>query len=225
MASYYGQAAPAPNGQHYQNNAQYGPPASGSYSNPQYQSTTSRPSAPSAPPPHFSDPKQAQLWQWFSAVDRDRSGQITVLELQNALMNGNWTPFREDTVRLMIHMFDRDGSGTIGFDEFGALWKYITDWKQCFDGFDRDRSGTIDFRELQTALTSFGYNLSQQFYGLLLRKFDRKGSGHIDFDAFIKLCVQLRSMTNQFQAYDRQRTGVVTVSYEQFLGMVFQILP
>lgn len=29
-------------------------------------------------------------------------------------------------------MFDKDNSGTINFDEFGALWKYVTDWQQCF---------------------------------------------------------------------------------------------
>ena len=36
-------------------------------------------------PPQGADP---QLWQWFVNVDRDRSGSITVDELQNALVNG-----------------------------------------------------------------------------------------------------------------------------------------
>jgi hypothetical protein len=38
----------------------------------------------SGPPPGV-DP---QLWQWFSAVDSDRSGAISVTELQTALVNG-----------------------------------------------------------------------------------------------------------------------------------------
>ena len=53
-------------------------------------------------------------------------------------------------------MFDKDNSGTIDFPEFAALWKYVTDWQQCFRGFDRDNSGTIDGNELKNALTSFG---------------------------------------------------------------------
>ena len=29
-------------------------------------------------------------------------------------------------------MFDKDGNGTINFQEFGALWKYINDWQNTF---------------------------------------------------------------------------------------------
>lgn len=60
--------------------------------------------------------------------------------------------------------------------EFSALWKYIQDWRQCFDRyatrvkdhvlpvifvcrFDKDKSGNIDANELQQALNSFGYRL------------------------------------------------------------------
>jgi Ca2+-binding EF-hand superfamily protein len=53
-------------------------------------------------------------------------------------------------------MFDRDRNGTIGFNEFQALWKYITDWQSTFRSYDRDNSGNIDRNELKTALSSFG---------------------------------------------------------------------
>jgi hypothetical protein len=45
-------------------------------------------------PPQGADP---QLWQWFVNVDRDRSGSITVDELQSALVNG-------EQYRLFHHM-------------------------------------------------------------------------------------------------------------------------
>lgn len=51
-------------------------------------------------------------------------------------------------------MFDRQNRGTINFEDFGALWKYVTDWQTCFRSFDRDNSGNIDGNELRTALTS-----------------------------------------------------------------------
>ena len=55
-----------------------------------------------------------------------------------------------------VGMFDRDHSGNINFQEFGALWKYIQDWQTTFRSYDRDNSGSIDQGELKTALTSFG---------------------------------------------------------------------
>jgi Ca2+-binding EF-hand superfamily protein len=77
----------------------------------------------------------------------------------------------------MLGMFDRQHKGTIGFEDFGALWKYVkdfkppknlyyhqfifnfplqvTDWQACFRSFDRDNSGNIDANELKHALTTF----------------------------------------------------------------------
>jgi len=41
-------------------------------------------------PQHYAPPQGAdpQLWQWFTNVDTDRSGAISVSELQSALVNG-----------------------------------------------------------------------------------------------------------------------------------------
>ena len=55
------------------------------------------------PAPPGADP---QLWYWFQAVDTDCSGFLTVDELQRALINGDWTPFNIETVRMMVSMFD-----------------------------------------------------------------------------------------------------------------------
>ena len=52
----------------------------------------------------------------------------------------------------MIGMFDRDRTGTINFNEFGALWKYVQDWQTTFKSYDRDNSGSIDKNELKTGL-------------------------------------------------------------------------
>jgi Ca2+-binding EF-hand superfamily protein len=105
----------------------------------------------------------------------DRSGHLTTDELQRALVNGDWQPFNIETVRLMMNLFDKDGSGTINFHEFSALWKYIKDWQQCFQSFDRDRSGSIDKQELKQALYQFGYNVSDRLVEQTIKKFDRSG--------------------------------------------------
>lgn len=88
-------------------------------------------------------------------------------------------------------MFDKKQVGTVSFEEFGALWKYVTDWESCFRSFDRDNSGNIDRNELKTALTNFGYRLTDQTIDMLIRKYDRAGRGTIYFDDFIQCCIVL----------------------------------
>lgn len=163
------------------------------------------------------------LWQVFQSVDKDRSGQITMHELGQALSNGTWTPFNPETIRLMIGMFDRDGSGGINFQEFQGLWKYVTDWQNCFRSFDRDNSGSIDRNEMKAALTTFGYRLSDQFVDILIRKFDRQGRGCVAFDDFIQCCVVLHTLTASFRQFDTDQDGWITIGFEQFLTLVFNL--
>jgi Ca2+-binding EF-hand superfamily protein len=74
-----------------------------------------------------------------------------------------------------LSSFKIDNSGTIDFNEFAGLWKYIEDWKRCFQAFDEDNSGNIDANEMAKALRSFGYNLSENFIRVLVQKFDKYG--------------------------------------------------
>ncbi|XP_063915576.1 programmed cell death protein 6 isoform X2 [Zophobas morio] len=174
---------------------------------------------------HFMSPMPSRefLWDVFQRVDRDRSGYINADELQLALSNGTWSPFNPETVRLMIGMFDRRNRGQVSFDDFGALWKYVTDWQNCFRSFDRDSSGNIDKQELKTALTTFGYRLSDGLVETLIRKFDRHGNGTILFDDFIQCCIILYTLTAAFRQHDTDQDGVITIHYEQFLSMVFSL--
>ncbi|KAF9192816.1 Alpha-1 3/1 6-mannosyltransferase alg-2 [Haplosporangium sp. Z 11] len=163
---------------------------------------------------------QSSLKDWFDAVDTDHSGSLSCEELQRALMNGDWTPFNVETVRLMMNMFDRDNDGTISFNEFIGLWNYIEKWKACFQTYDLDGSGTIDAMELQKALRGFGYNLSESIVSLIVTKYDVRGKGDISFDNFVQSCVTVQTLTDSFRRIDVAGTGVVTMTYEQFLGLV-----
>lgn len=44
--------------------------------------------------------------------------------------------------------------------------------------------------------------------------------GHVTFDDFIALCIQLQTLTGAFRQHDTDMDGFVTISYEQFLSMV-----
>jgi len=169
------------------------------------------------------DVSDAFLQQVFRKVDADGSGSISSNELQSALSNGTWSPFNPETVRMMIGMFDHDNSSTINFNEFKSLWNFITQWEKVFRGFDEDKSGSIDKNELRKALTTFGYRLSDRFYDLLIKKFDRTGRGTVAFDDFIQACVSIQTLTNAFRQYDRLQNGQITINYEEFLQLVFSL--
>lgn len=115
------------------------------------------------------------LMKVFQQVDKDHSNAINATELQSCLSNGTWEPFNAETVKLMITIFDRSHKGQLNFEEFKQLWKYIEDWRQCFQSFDKDKSGYINKEELKMALTTFGYQLSDSFYDLLFTKFIKGG--------------------------------------------------
>jgi len=174
-------------------------------------------------PPHGADP---QLWQWFSNVDEDRSGSITATELQTALINGDWSRFDLDTVKMLMSIFDTDRNGTINFTEFAGLWRYIVDWQNVFRHFDRDRSGTIEGRELAEALRSFGYTLSPHLLTLVEQKYSSgpvAGYGPppgITFDRFVRACVVVKTLTEAFQRADTDRDGWIYINYEQFMQIV-----
>ncbi|XP_053323472.1 programmed cell death protein 6 isoform X2 [Spea bombifrons] len=173
-------------------------------------------------PPGNNMQDQSFLWNVFQRVDRDRSGVISDSELQQALSNGTWTPFNPATVSAIISMFDREQKGGVNFQEFSGVWKYITDWQNIFRTYDRDNSGMIDKNELKQALT--GYRLTDQFYDILIRKFDRQRRGQVAFDDFIQCCIVLQRLTDVFRRYDTDHDGWIQISYEQYLSMVFSVV-
>ncbi|KAL1480983.1 hypothetical protein MTO96_050578 [Rhipicephalus appendiculatus] len=155
----------------------------------------------------------------FYKVDKDRSGRVDAVELQQCLSKGTWKPFNPKMVRMMMNIFDRSRTDTLSFDDFVSLWNYINDWLRCFQDFDKDRSGSINRYELREALRSFGYRLSDEAVNLLLVKYDRERKGAISFDDYILCCVTLQTLTSAFKSYDTDQDGYITISYENFLKL------
>ncbi|KAK9051887.1 hypothetical protein SSX86_028515 [Deinandra increscens subsp. villosa] len=64
------------------------------------------------------------LKDWFDRVDSDQKGGITSIQLQRALAVGN-LQFPLTIVQQMIRMYDFDRNGTMSFEEFVALNKFL----------------------------------------------------------------------------------------------------
>ena len=159
-----------------------------------------------------------QIQKLFNKVDKDRSGHISAMELQKALVNGNWSKFSEEACKLMINMFDQQRKGMVNIHEFGALFSCINQWKATFESIDQDRSGYIDEIELSRAFQLMGYQFSPMFVQNLLSKYDAR-KRRLTLDNFIVCCVEIQRLTNSFRCRDLTCSGQATLNYEDFLGI------
>ncbi|TQV97314.1 EF-hand domain pair domain-containing protein [Cordyceps javanica] len=203
---------PSPTNSHAQNlrqtsNHGHSPPVQASSHRPPPFSP-GRPSPTSIPP---LSPAPPDLVAMFHKVDIDGTGALTEKELSAALVNGDYTPFDIETVRMMIRMFDADRSGSISFDEFRGLLSFLDEWRKLFDLFDVDNSRNISLPEFTDALIKFNYRLSPQFVELLFHTYDKRQEGAMSFDLFIQACIWLKRMTDVFKKYDVENPGNISL--------------
>ncbi|KAI9788995.1 MAG: hypothetical protein M1816_006453 [Peltula sp. TS41687] len=144
---------PGPSGPYH---PQSPPPSNYGFGPPPPQRYHNRPPVQSKTPPGIASPPavgaDASLFPLFRVVDQDGSGRLSENELRSALVNGDFTTFDPHTVRMMIRLFNTDGRGTIGFEEFCNLWQFLAAWRSLFDRFDEDGSGNINLNEFGKAL-------------------------------------------------------------------------
>ncbi|XP_043711073.1 caltractin-like [Telopea speciosissima] len=59
--------------------------------------------------------------------------------------------------------------------------------KEAFELFDTDGSGTIDAKELNVAMRSLGFEMTDEQINQMIADVDKDGSGAIDFDEFVHM--------------------------------------
>ncbi|XP_022099865.1 sorcin-like isoform X2 [Acanthaster planci] len=152
-------------------------------------------------------------------------GQIDTRELQRALtasgIAGSYQSFSKATCKVLILMLDHDRSGMMGFNEFKELWNVLNQWKASFLTTDRDRSGTLEPHELHHALLNFGYNLSPNALGAIIRRF--AVNGRISLDDYILCSIRLRTVTDHFKMRDTSRNGHANFQYDDFIQVVMSV--
>lgn len=160
---------------------------------------------------------------FFHAVDHDHSGKISADELRAVLVNGHKQHFSENCCRLLISLFDIEKNGTVDINGFRQLYNYVNEWLNIFKSYDKDGSQAIDEQELSQALQKMGYTFSDKFIKYLIDKNDMVEHKRITVDQFIVLCVQIQKFTEVFRSRDKDFTGVITISFEDFLGVALSV--
>ncbi|KAL5679120.1 hypothetical protein ACJX0J_005505, partial [Zea mays] len=136
------------------------------------------------------------LREWFDRVDAGRTGNITAAQLQGALAVGNLN-FPISVVQQMIRMYDFDRNGTMNFEEFLALNKFLQKVQNVFSTLDRGR-GFLSLEEVYQALIKLGFSLDSPAFYTVCESFDKSKKGMIQLDEFISLCIFVQSARSYF---------------------------
>ncbi|XP_042494581.1 sorcin-like [Macadamia integrifolia] len=157
----------------------------------------------------------ANLREWFQRVDSNNKGSITAPQLKSALAVGN-LDFPLSVVEQMIRMYDFDRNGTMSFQEFLALNKFLLKVQQAFSDLERGR-GYLVPDDVYDALMKVGFSLDSPAFYTACESFDQKKDGRFHLDDFISLCIFLQSARNLFNSFDTAKQGRVTLDFNQLV--------
>eukprot|EP00274_Cyanoptyche_gloeocystis_P007843 CAMPEP_0196653436 /NCGR_PEP_ID=MMETSP1086-20130531/3059_1 /TAXON_ID=77921 /ORGANISM="Cyanoptyche gloeocystis , Strain SAG4.97" /LENGTH=99 /DNA_ID=CAMNT_0041984633 /DNA_START=400 /DNA_END=696 /DNA_ORIENTATION=+ len=94
----------------------------------------------------------------------------------------------------MISDIDKDGSGTIDFEEFLEMMTQKMSEKdpkedilKAFKLFDDDSTGKISFKNLKRVAKELGENMTDEELQEMIDEFDKDGDGEINEDEFMAI--------------------------------------
>mmetsp|Transcript_51706 Transcript_51706/g.155185 ORF Transcript_51706/g.155185 Transcript_51706/m.155185 type:complete len:150 (-) Transcript_51706:88-537(-) len=123
----------------------------------------------------------------------DYIGTIDAKELKVAMRALGFEPKKEE-VRKMIAEVDKDGSGTIDFDEFIAMMTVKMgerdsreEMMKAFRLFDDDETGKISFRNLKRVAKELGEKMTDEELQEMIDEADMDGDGEVCQDEFLRI--------------------------------------
>ncbi|VAI10263.1 unnamed protein product [Triticum turgidum subsp. durum] len=137
------------------------------------------------------------LREWFDRVDAAGTGNITSPQLQSALAVGN-LDFPLSVVQQMIRMYDFDRNGTMSFEEFLALNKFLQKVQTVFSSLERGR-GFLSLEDVYEALIKLSFSLDSPAFYTVCESFDKSKKGMVRLDEFISICIFVQSARNVFR--------------------------
>ncbi|XP_064622189.1 uncharacterized protein LOC135484541 [Lineus longissimus] len=165
---------------------------------------------------HLTETQITELREAFTFFDEDGNERISSTELRKAMQAFGDNPTLAEAEE-MIKAVDRDGNGTVEFNEFvelmGKKMVFVDpekELKEAFRKFDRNGDGKITPEELRYYLTNFGdekFSIveAEEF----IREFDTNHDGVIDYQEFCHMITNSFNSSLDIRAV-RSRLGLFT---------------
>eukprot|EP01006_Ploeotia_vitrea_P029924 TRINITY_DN62384_c0_g1_i1.p1 TRINITY_DN62384_c0_g1~~TRINITY_DN62384_c0_g1_i1.p1 ORF type:complete len:184 (+),score=97.51 TRINITY_DN62384_c0_g1_i1:39-590(+) len=90
--------------------------------------------------------------------------------------------------------------------------------KEAFDLFDTDKSGSIDYHELKVAMRALGFDVRKAEVLKLMKEYDRKETGQIDYADFVDIMTTKMSerdpqeeIRKAFSLFDDDNSGAISL--------------
>jgi len=183
-------------------------------------------------------PRADQLsWeQKFQISDKDRSGFLTILELEDMIIGNTNTRFTQETAKDLLKLFEGDGGGRIEMNEFCAMNQFVSQLHAAFQAEDRDRSRRLGVAEVQSALARENLMIDPATIERIIKKFayvstyrsrtTRTGlppAPNIDFEEFVRLSATVAMAKNAFLRRDPNNSGRISLTMGEFVGLVIEL--
>ncbi|XP_058212277.1 probable calcium-binding protein CML35 [Rhododendron vialii] len=132
-----------------------------------------------------------ELVQALKMTDKEGNGKITRKQLEAVLSRVGGEPPSEEELTKMLDEVDRDGNGSISFEEFGAISSAFgppacdTELRDAFEFFDTNRDGRITAEELHAVFSAIGDGrCTLEDCRRMISGVDKNGDGFVCFEDF-----------------------------------------
>eukprot|EP00301_Raphidiophrys_heterophryoidea_P008749 c1317_g1_i1.p1 GENE.c1317_g1_i1~~c1317_g1_i1.p1 ORF type:complete len:150 (-),score=35.57 c1317_g1_i1:331-780(-) len=127
----------------------------------------------------------------FSVFDKNGDGSISISELEKVFTSLGYKNSPEE-LRNMVKEVDKDGNGTIEFNEFCALMinnqnDPEQEIREAFRALDTNQDGFISRKELRDGMRKLGMHLSDAEIEEMIKQADIDGDGQINYQEFRKM--------------------------------------
>mmetsp|Transcript_6350 Transcript_6350/g.11265 ORF Transcript_6350/g.11265 Transcript_6350/m.11265 type:complete len:165 (-) Transcript_6350:156-650(-) len=140
--------------------------------------------------PGLSEDEIEEIREAFNLFDTDGSGTIDPKELKAAMQSLGFEA-KNQTIYQMIGDIDKDGSGSIDFDEFLDMMTAKMsdkdsreDIQKVFNLFDDENKGRISHNNLKRVAHELGETMTDAELLEMIERADTDNDGEISFDEF-----------------------------------------
>lgn len=174
------------------------------------------------PYPHQHASNEAKAW--ITSEPPKCSELLDNAAFRQLLYEYTGIPFSDVASNYIVRTFDQDQDGRINHSELREMCSHIKYWSSVFYNYDKDQSNYIDEGELRVALKEMGFLFTSKFITHVIKNIGGDKLNKIDREHFILMCLKLQRFTDQFRERDKDRNGIVTIDFEDFIKVVLNCI-